>query len=360
MDHESATARWHLGEKLMEMRHPWQSGPTELLLHAIDHLHQPSEFDQRIAFLLLDVGVETIFKTFLQLPESVTGTEMGYEKRISHSRGNFHQLTEGIEAAAKTRLKGIDLRHVEFYHSVRNRLYHEGNGITVPTKYSKEYASLAVQILDRLLGVDLQEELARPERELKRREDEKAIVEQFRQRQVVLRRRLSTLERGVRLALERVDPALVLPSFERTLEEWSFDEDILWSWESWLHGLDAVDDHWRQCPDELRQSLPKSLQRFAENYEIKPSTLFHLCKSNAGLLAYAEIALGLPGGLRIGSTYRKAKMYTDSAMVQQRLPLFPDDQENPLERALGDIEDLIVEVDEIRDALSVQLGGNRA
>jgi hypothetical protein len=64
-----------------KIRHPWQSGPTELISHAIEHLHNRTEFDNRIAFLLFDVGVETLFKTFLMLPDEVTGAKTSFQKR---------------------------------------------------------------------------------------------------------------------------------------------------------------------------------------------------------------------------------------------------------------------------------------
>lgn len=148
----------------MGIQHPWQSGPTELIRYALDHLHRPSDFSQRVAFLLLDLGVETLFKTFLALPEEVTGARLSHGKRREAAEGNFHQLLRGVRDAAGTRLDGIDLAHVQFYHDLRNKLYHQGNGITVPVGEAKEYASIAVELLRRLLSVDLQQEIDRPHR----------------------------------------------------------------------------------------------------------------------------------------------------------------------------------------------------
>ncbi len=54
--------------------HPWQSGPTELFKFALEHFRQPDEINRRISFLLFDIGVETLFKTSLTLPEEVTQT----------------------------------------------------------------------------------------------------------------------------------------------------------------------------------------------------------------------------------------------------------------------------------------------
>lgn len=146
----------------MSVQHPWQSGPTELIRYALDHLHRPSDLSQRIAFLLLDVGVETLFKTFLELPEEVTGAKMSYSKRRAAVEGSFHDLLEGLKEAAGDRLAGIELTHVQFYHNLRNKLYHQGNGITIPVDKANGYASIAVELLRRLLSVDLQQEIDRP------------------------------------------------------------------------------------------------------------------------------------------------------------------------------------------------------
>ena len=144
--------------------HPWQHGPTELISYALEHMHGDTDFDRRLAFLLLDVGVETLFKTYLTLPEEVTGTAMPFGKRKDAAEGNFHELVRGISVAAGARLAGYNLAHVQFYHDLRNKLYHQGNGVTVPTNQVKSYAELATNLLGVLLDVDLSEQLAGPGR----------------------------------------------------------------------------------------------------------------------------------------------------------------------------------------------------
>jgi hypothetical protein len=63
-----------------------------------------------------------------------------------------------VERAAKTagnRLKGINLGHVEYSHNLRNKLYHAGNGITVQGDHAEQYSQVALELLDRLLGIPL-------------------------------------------------------------------------------------------------------------------------------------------------------------------------------------------------------------
>lgn len=197
----------------MDVRHPWQSGPTELISHAIEHLHRPSEFDQRIAYLLFDVGVETVCKTFLQLPEEVSETELPFGKRNTAASGSFHDVISGVWDAAGPKLDGVDRSHVQFYHHVRNRLYHQGNGITIPADKAKGYAELAVELLRRLLAVDLTPELVRHDQESAHRRTETALRES-------VARELAGLDHELRMAMECVEPELVLPSFEEKHAQW--------------------------------------------------------------------------------------------------------------------------------------------
>jgi hypothetical protein len=155
--------------------HPWQNGPTELIEFALANLYGSDDFHQRIAFLVLDIGVETLFKTYLTLPDKTTGTKLAYGERKKASDGSFHELCDGIERAAATRIEGINLSHVEFYHELRNKLYHQGNGITIPTDKARGYAALAVELLSRLLEVDLSDELRKPQIEVAHGSPGKAI-----------------------------------------------------------------------------------------------------------------------------------------------------------------------------------------
>jgi hypothetical protein len=142
----------------VKTEHPWQAVPTELIRYALIHLHRPSDFDQRVAFLLLDVGVETLLKVYLlHVPERVSGTTMSYNARKKAAEGYFHELLKGVQEAAGDRMDGVDLDHVQYFHNIRNQLYHEGDGVSVSADKAREYASVAVKLLQRLLSVDLEE-----------------------------------------------------------------------------------------------------------------------------------------------------------------------------------------------------------
>ncbi len=148
---------------MVKIDHPWQVGPTELIEFALERMHQGGDFDRRLAFLILDVGVETLFKTFLILPDSVTGVKTSFSARSSAAQGVFHVLVQGVRDATPDRAAKFDLTHVQYYHDIRNTLYHQGNTVaTVRDDLLRGYAVLAVNLLRELLGVDLSECLTPP------------------------------------------------------------------------------------------------------------------------------------------------------------------------------------------------------
>lgn len=119
-----------------------------------------SDFDRRLAFLILDVGVETLIKTVLSLPESVSGAKTSMTARNNAIQGNFHGLIQGLREALPVQAEKYDLNHVQFYHNIRNTLYHEGTTVaTVRDDQLRGYTALAVEMLREFLKVDLSESM---------------------------------------------------------------------------------------------------------------------------------------------------------------------------------------------------------
>ena len=151
------------GQTMAKIQHPWQVGPTELIEFALERMHQGSDFDRRLAFLVLDLGVETLFKTFLKLPESVTQFQTKRGERLEASEGNFHELLRGVQNANSKKASKFFFAHIEHYHNIRNLLYHQGNqAMAVPMNQLEGYAKLAVDLLKTYLEVDLSKKLKRP------------------------------------------------------------------------------------------------------------------------------------------------------------------------------------------------------
>jgi hypothetical protein len=65
-------------------------------------------------------------------------------------------MIESLERYASDKLAGIELGEIEWYHRVRNELYHQGNGLTVVRAKVVVYAELAQLLFQRLFGFVLE------------------------------------------------------------------------------------------------------------------------------------------------------------------------------------------------------------
>lgn len=202
-------------------RHPWQSGPKELFEFALNTLKTHNEINQRISFLLFDLGIETLFKTFLSLPEEITNTKLSFADRKKYANGNFHDLIKGIRLAANVNISESDLHNVKFYHDIRNHLYHQGDGITVRQDHVNGYAKVGTTLLKQLLGIDLislietsfnQEVAINTETLIKLRNELSEEINRYREL--------------VKLFTENIEPKLIYPSTVAKLKEIALNVDV--------------------------------------------------------------------------------------------------------------------------------------
>lgn len=132
-------------------RAPWVSGPEEVLKHGLELLKKDTDTNRRLAMISIDSAVELMIKTYLGLPGRVTGLKISRRKyqEISES---FPGLLDALERFAGDKLDGIDLGEIEWYHQVRNHLYHQGIGVTVERDKVEVYAELAKVLFANLFG----------------------------------------------------------------------------------------------------------------------------------------------------------------------------------------------------------------
>jgi hypothetical protein len=57
-----------------------------------------------------------------------------------------------LDRFAADKMTGVDLGDVEWYHRLRNQLYHSGNGITVERARVEAYFQIAVALFENLFG----------------------------------------------------------------------------------------------------------------------------------------------------------------------------------------------------------------
>jgi hypothetical protein len=133
---------------------PWASGPGEILQHGLSLLRKDTDAHRRLAMLSIDNAVELMIKTFLGLPKRVTGLTIS-RSRYDEFSESFPKLLDALQEFASDRAGGIDLGEIEWYHRLRNQLYHEGNGLTVEREKVRVYAELAKVLFNNLFGHDI-------------------------------------------------------------------------------------------------------------------------------------------------------------------------------------------------------------
>ncbi len=150
---------------------PWQKTAKNLIRYAQKFQNTNDEFERQVGYLLLDVGVETLFRVFVTQPG--IEVKLGYTRRDKIAKGTvektnfqrdeitlsgfdelaFHKLTDAVKQMAGEKVNTDDIKRVEYFHNIRNKIYHLGDGI-VPTKENfEEYLELAQSLLKTLLNV---------------------------------------------------------------------------------------------------------------------------------------------------------------------------------------------------------------
>lgn len=186
--------------------HPWQDDLIELIKLGVLHLNKNTAFDNRIAFLLFDVSVESIFKTFLTLPDEITRIKIKYQQRKEAAEGNFHNLARTVKEAAVA-VTETEISHIQYYHDQRNKLYHQGTGITISQQNAFKYGQLSISMLNKLLSVDVSGILI----------DNAEIKEQAKKVAIRWQVVLDGFQDVVYKVVENIEPKLLFPSSQKEL-----------------------------------------------------------------------------------------------------------------------------------------------
>jgi len=238
---------------LIVHHHPWQDDLIELVKLGVLHLNKNTAFDNRIAFLLFDVSVESIFKTFLTLPDEITKINIKYQQRKDAAEGNFHNLARTVKEAVAT-ITETEITHIQYYHDQRNKLYHQGTGITISQQNAFKYGQLSITMLSKLLSVDISGILVD-------NEEIKGEAQKVESRwQIVLEGFQDTVYKVV----EKIEPRLLLPSSQKR-----------------LHSISAKDANNLSLPEKNYQAF---INEYIQGKELK-SWLLSLLESKSTSLA---------------------------------------------------------------------------
>ena len=123
----------------------WTKGLKELLNHGIEHLDRGNNFDLRIAMISIDNAVELAMKTYFAKNKRVLNIA---RKNFKTTRNvAFPKLLETFTNFAPDKISKEELDKIEYFHIIRNNLYHEGNGFTVEVHFVEEYAKIAENLI---------------------------------------------------------------------------------------------------------------------------------------------------------------------------------------------------------------------
>lgn len=123
-------------------------------MHGAGLLDKGDDASKRISMILIDNAVELMMKTYLGLPEEATGLKLSREAH-KEACGSFSKTLKTLNEIAADKLSGIGTVEIEYYHRLRNTLYHEGNGLTVETEKVEIYCALAKVLFKNLFGIDV-------------------------------------------------------------------------------------------------------------------------------------------------------------------------------------------------------------
>lgn len=109
-----------------------------------------------MAMISIDNSVELMIKTYLNLPRRITGINLS-KKKYEEINQKFPSLISILEKLAPEKIIGIELGEIEWFHRLRNNLYHEGNGITVEKEIVQMYSENAKTLFFNLFKLKVED-----------------------------------------------------------------------------------------------------------------------------------------------------------------------------------------------------------
>ena len=144
---------------------PWVRGPFEILHHANAHYKKGSDFDRRIAMVGFDNAIEVAITTYLQLNPKLRGGAEYQREAVNRWLRNYHSKIEFFRFFIEKHRLAVEttITEIIWYHSIRNEMYHSGNGV-VPEKHCLAgLRRAAIDVFKALFGICLEEHLEREE-----------------------------------------------------------------------------------------------------------------------------------------------------------------------------------------------------
>ncbi len=220
-----------------EYERPWQVMPAKIIKLALEHAEKDDDFDHQVAYLLLDIGVETALKVYLE------------NKGQDIENLKFHALVKRVaDELSKNNSSLIkEIEQTTYFHNIRNKLYHRGDGVKPTEDNLKRYSELAKKVIEEVLELKLQTE-----------ERKFAIVVEGKEREyeelvATMKYRWKHFQKNCGIVTEKARPAYATREFAMQMEY------IDWNWL----------DHEGLEPEERIETRNLRLEKFNELVEKK-------------------------------------------------------------------------------------------
>lgn len=136
---------------------PWARGPFELIKHADGHLKDAGDTDRRIALIGFDNAIEVCIDVFIKLhPKLRGGLELRNED-VEKATRNYHTKIEWLDKYVEANDLEIQfsIEEIVWYHTLRNELYHSGNGMVPEMHVLEGVRTAALAVFSTLFRIDI-------------------------------------------------------------------------------------------------------------------------------------------------------------------------------------------------------------
>jgi hypothetical protein len=140
---------------------PWTRGPFELIKHADGHLGGAGDTDRRIAIIGFDNAIEVCIDVFIRLNPRLRGGLQLRNEDVEKATRNYHTKIEWLDNYVKAGKLYIQfsIEEVVWYHSLRNQLYHSGNGMVPEMHVLHGIRRAALDVFSTLYRVNISDML---------------------------------------------------------------------------------------------------------------------------------------------------------------------------------------------------------
>ena len=139
-----------------EVLAPWARGPFELIRHANEHLEDAGDTDRRIALIGFDNAIEVCIDVFIKLHPRLRGGIILTKEDVEKATRNYHAKIEWLDNFIEVNELELQfsVEEIVWYHSLRNDLYHSGNGMVPEMHVLQGARNAALNVFKTLFKTD--------------------------------------------------------------------------------------------------------------------------------------------------------------------------------------------------------------